>query len=197
MSHRFESALAKIGRARRHVDDLEAEISAFRENLPCEVEMGTASAGQGPFSVRRVTAVPDSISLILGDAAHNLRSALDHAAWSAVSAQFAGARTYFPVWNKDAAPGLDEWRHQVSLQLKGASAEFIEAVAGLEAWESGCDSLLWAIHELDRIDKHRLLLSVAIAVTGIGLHGDSYELAVVKKYSGMKMSGRCSSSHVS
>jgi hypothetical protein len=37
----------------------------------------------------------------------------------------------------------------------------------------------------NRIDKHRLLLSVAIAFTGIGLDGDSYELAVAKKYSGV------------
>lgn len=150
---------------------------------------GTLPTGQGPFRVSRMTAVPDSIPLILGDAAHNLRSALDHAAWSAVSAQLGGTRTYFPVWAKTAEPAPGEWRQQVSRQLKGASPEFVEAVAELEAWESGRDSLLWAIHELDRIDKHRLLLSVAMVVTGIGLYGDSYELSVVKRYSGMEVSG--------
>jgi hypothetical protein len=190
VSNRFESALAKIGQARKHADDLEAEISAFRASCPCEVEMaGTPSADQGSFRVRRMAAVPDSIPLIVGDAAHNLRSALDHAAWSAVLAELGGTRTYFPVWAKTAEPAPDEWRQQVSRQLKGASPEFIEAVAGLEAWESGRDSPLWAIHELDRIDKHRLLLSVAVVVTGIGLYGDSYELAVVKKYSGMEAGG--------
>jgi hypothetical protein len=30
---------------------------------------------------------------------------------------------------------------------------------------------------------------VAVVVTGIGLYGDSYERAVVKKYSGMEASG--------
>ena len=118
-----------------------------------------------------------------------MRSALDHFAWAAVSAQDRGTRTYFPVWGKTAAPGPGEWREHVCRQLKGAPAGLIEAVAKLEAWETGRDSLLWAIHELDRIDKHRLLLSVAVAVTGIGLDGDSYELAVVKKYSGMDESG--------
>lgn len=52
--------------------------------------------------------------------------------------------------------------------------------ARLEPWETGRDSLLWAIHELDRVDKHRLLLSVAGALTGIGLDSDSYELMVTK-----------------
>lgn len=68
--------------------------------------------------------------------------------------------------------------------MKGASAELIEAVVKLEAWKTGRDPLLWAIHELDRLDKHRLLLSVAVALTGIDLDGDSYELTVAKKFSG-------------
>ena len=55
----------------------------------------------------------------------------------------------------------------------------------LEAWDAGRVSLLRGIDELVWIDKHRLLLSVAIAFTGIGLDGDSYELAVAKKYSGV------------
>jgi hypothetical protein len=182
--------MSKIGRARKLADDLEAEISAFWDTRPCELEkVPSQSTGEGSFRVKRMRAVPDSLPLIMGDAAHNLRSALDHFAWAAVSAQDRGTRTYFPVWGRTAAPGPGDWREQVCRQLKGAPARLIEAVAKLEAWETGRDSLLWAIHELDRIDKHRLLLSVAFAVTGIGLHGDSYELAVVKKYSGMDQSG--------
>lgn len=184
MSHRFESALSKIGRARAHADDLEAEISAFRSANPCEVEVvGTPLTDREHYRVKHMSAVPDSIPLIMGDAAHNLRSALDHFAWSAVSAQARGTRTYFPIWSKTPEPEPGKWRKHVSDQLKGASGELIQVVAQLEAWEAGRDWLLWAIHELDRIDKHRLLLSVAVVVTGIGLHGDSYELAVAKKYS--------------
>ena len=49
----------------------------------------------------------------------------------------------------------------------------------------GPHSLLWAIHELDRVDKHRLLLSVAVALTGMSVDGDSYELTTVKEFSGI------------
>ena len=28
----------------------------------------------------------------------------------------------------------------------------------MEPWEGGLDEYLWAVHELDRIDKHRLVL---------------------------------------
>jgi len=184
------SALSKVGRARKLADELEAEIGAFWDARPCELEIvGGQSAGDGSFRVKRMRAVPDNIALIMGDAAHNLRSALDHFAWAAVSAQDRGTRTYFPIWGKTAVPGPGEWREQVCRQLKGAPVGLIDAVAQLEPWEMGRDSLLWAIHELDRIDKHRLLLSVAVAVTGIELNGDSYELAVVKKYSGMDERG--------
>jgi hypothetical protein len=41
------------------------------------------------------------------------------------------------------------------------------------------------MHELDRVDKHRLLLSVAVALTGMSVDGDSYELTTVKKFSGI------------
>jgi hypothetical protein len=79
-----------------------------------------------------------------------------------------------------------QWQRQVSQQMNGASAELIEAVIKLEAWETGRDSLLWAIHELDRVDKHRLLLPTVVVFTGISLDGDSYELTVVKKFSGVE-----------
>lgn len=187
MIDRFESALWKVDRARKHADDLEIEVRTFWDTDPYEVEMvGIPLTGPGFFRVKRMTAVPESISLLAGDAAHNIRSALDHLAWSAVSPQERGRRTCFPVWSKAAAPAPGKWREQVSRQLKGATPELIEAVVKLEAWETGRDSLLWAIHELDRIDKHRLLLSVAVAFTGIGLDGDSYELAVAKRFSGVE-----------
>ena len=40
--------------------------------------VGAPLIGPGFFRVKRMTAVPESISLIAGDAAHNIRSALDH-----------------------------------------------------------------------------------------------------------------------
>jgi hypothetical protein len=154
---RFESALWKVDRARKHADDLEDEIRAFWDTDPFEVEMvGTPLAGSGFFRVKRMAAVSESIPLITGDAAHNIRSALDHFAWSAVSPQERGRWTCFPVWSHAAAPTLDKWRDQVSGKLKGVTAGLIKEVVRLKAWETGRDSLLWAIHELDRIDKHRL-----------------------------------------
>jgi len=185
MNDPFESALWKVDRARKHADDLESEVRAFWAADPYEVEtVGRPLVGAGSYRVKRITALPEIVPLIAGDAAHNIRSALDHFAWAAVAPPERSVRTCFPIWNTATARTPDKWRKQVDRQLKGASSELIEAATKLEPWEAGRDSLLWAIHELDRVDKHRLLLSVAVALTGIGLDGDSYKLAVAKKFSG-------------
>jgi hypothetical protein len=182
---RFESALQKIGRARKHADDLEAEVWAFWNTEPCEIEMMDGTLAERSFyRVRRISSLPSNIPLIAGDAAHNIRSALDHFAWAAVSPEERGIHTYFPVWNSTDGYAYDKLKKRVESQMRGASSELIEAIAKPEARETGGDSLLWTVHELDRVDKHRLLLSTAVALTGIGLDGDSYELTVTKKFSG-------------
>jgi len=43
---------------------------------------------------------------------------------------------------------------------------------------------MWALHELDRIDKHRLLISLAAANNLIILEGEGYDYETIKKYSG-------------
>jgi hypothetical protein len=77
----------------------------------------------------------------------------------------------------------------VEQRLNGASPELISAVAAMEPWESGGDESLWTVHQLDRLDKRTLVLSAAVTLGRIELHGDSYELTTVKKYSGFDLDG--------
>jgi hypothetical protein len=185
LSDEFESCLWKVDRARKHADDLEAEIESFWATSPCGIEAN----GHGSYRVNRMDPLPEAIPLIAGDAAHNIRAALDHFAWAATSPQERGVHTCFPVWNSSDTRTHAKWQKQVERQMKGASGDLISAIAELEPWQDGRDSLLWAIHELDRVDKHRILLSAAVALTRIALDGDSYDLNVVKKYSGFDPTG--------
>jgi hypothetical protein len=186
VTDRFDSALWKVDRARKHADDLEMAVQTFWDTNPFEVEMvGSPLTGPGYFRVKRMAAVPESLTLIAGDAAHNIRAALDHFAWNAVSLHQRRRGTCFPVWGNDSVPRPGKWEKQVSRQLNGATTQLIDAVINIEAWNGGRDSLVWNIHELDRLDKHRLLLPVAVAFTGMGIDGDSWEISVVKKYSGI------------
>lgn len=170
---RFSSARLKIGRAKSLADDLDAEIAAFRKTEPVTVDgegvVLTINGGTGArtFTVRGVDPLPDLVPLLAGDAAHNIRSALDHFAVAAVTTP--GRATCFPVWSRDnpskTVPTPREWQDTVEKQLEGASPELIDAVKAMSPWVTGNDERLWAIHELDRIDKHRLLISVAMANT--------------------------------
>lgn len=72
------SYLAKIHRAERHLDELQAELDRYAAARPCTV----AEARRGKRAVRRVafTSLPENtdIPIILADVVYNLRSALDH-----------------------------------------------------------------------------------------------------------------------
>jgi hypothetical protein len=174
-SNRFSSAWMKVNRARSHVDDLEAEIVAYWETWPISTrgtgitETEGGGTGARTFTVENVRPLPDSIPVLVGDAVHNLRSALDHFAYAAVAQPT--RQTCFPIWSRDdprkAAPPGKEWLDTVAKQLATASPGLIDAVRALSPWETGSDKRLWAIHELDRVDKHRLLLSVAAAHTAV------------------------------
>jgi hypothetical protein len=122
-----------------------------------------------PRLADRVRPLPGSIPLLVGDAAHNIRSALDHFACAAVARPM--RQTSFPIWSRDdprkSAPTGTEWSETVERQLDGASPGLIKAVRAMTPWATGRDRSLWAVHELDRIDKHRLLISVAVVHTAV------------------------------
>lgn len=72
----------------------------------------------------------------------------------------------------------------VNVKLRGASRSLLREVQQLEPWETGDHSHVWALHELDRIDKHRLLISLAAANNLIILEGEGYDFETIRKYSG-------------
>ena len=118
-------------------------------------------------TVESVRPLPDSVALLVGDAAHNVRSALDHFAWAAVPAYRRNRKTMFPIWGKGPerpeGKEQDEWEEQVGRQMPGISCGLEEAVLRPRRWPTE----LWYVNELDRVDKHRLLISVAAAHTGV------------------------------
>jgi hypothetical protein len=185
MADRFDSAWLKLERARKHIDDLEAELDAFWATEPYEIELTESpESGAASYRIAHIQALPESLPLITGDAAHSIRSALDHFACAVVPCP--DRTTAFPVWGTETSgtPTADRWRKKVGQALVGASPQLIAALLDLQVWETGRDSLLWAAHELDRIDKHRLLISIATVNTSIGFHGESYQLTTVKRFSG-------------
>ena len=93
-------------------------------------------------------------ALLIGDVAHNLRSALDHLAYSLVILENPSADPYkisFPIY-KD----LNELRRRVKTKLAGAHPEAIAMVESFKPYGGGND-MFFSLATLDNVDKHRLL----------------------------------------
>lgn len=157
----------KVEWARKHIDHLQGEMMKFWSQKPYEIEIvGDPKKGRGAYRIKgEPTPLPDSLTLAAGDAAHNLRVALDHFACASVTT--VTSNTAFPVWRQPRTPSSAEWRGLVLGKLQGASRALIDEVISMGVYKGGTDEDVWALDELDRTDKHQLLIAVAGANTSI------------------------------
>lgn len=98
--------------------------------------------------------------LDIGDFVHNLRSALDHLVWSLIVHHGIAPtnRHEFPVF-------LDEvdYRRSAPKKLAGLSSGALDEFESLQPFRSPVAGLepqvqpLWLLHQMDVVDKHRLL----------------------------------------
>src|SRR5262249_4018917 len=98
---RLTGVLAKIERAKKHIRDLDSAIQSFRDTDPYGVRTENDSqTGQIIQRIQVRSQVPSTLSLLIGDAVHNLRSALDHLAWQLVEANgdTPTTKTAFPIY---------------------------------------------------------------------------------------------------
>jgi hypothetical protein len=169
----------KIARAREHLESLTQEVSIFLAAAPYRVE--TSREGNDVVvRVHDLARIPPRLSLIVGDAAHNARSALDHLVMDLAergkgtlgrrpTSDAEERRLYFPVSNDH--PGFRKWAATAELYLSTSALAAIEAAQGhrlleeiekdhgpLEESERQAYQLLdplARLHRLDNHDKHR------------------------------------------
>jgi hypothetical protein len=157
---------AKIERAKEHVHNLEAAVQAFRDSNPYGFRIeDDLKTGDKIHRIHIQSQTPDSFALLIGDAVHNLRAALDYLAWQLVIANGqtpkAGSNgTQFPIYN----PSPKTKTHQGVIQ--GISPGAQKVLDSLKPYRGGNDDL-WNLHQLDISDKHKLLLVTAFALSQI------------------------------
>ena len=153
---------AKVARARKHLQHLEGEISGFcgREGYAVTYELDH-DIGEKSLILTASEAIPDDWSAGIGDIAHNLRSALDHAVYDA-SVQEVGspvALSEFPIFfDKDLF--LRDGRGGGLHKIRGVSAKtrtVIEQIQPFNTRKEGAESILWILQEVSNMDKHRTL----------------------------------------
>jgi hypothetical protein len=152
----FSSSRAKIGRAQRHIDELQSAFEVFLQTDFCQLRVSEdPNDGTGIVSVESVASLPQEISLIIGDAVHNLRAALDHAIVQILGNR--GKKEAFPVAKDKNNPGF----HSTYKLIKEIMPDLAKLLREeLITYDTG-EACLWAVSALDNIDKHNLLIATA------------------------------------
>jgi hypothetical protein len=147
----------KIDRADRHINELSQLIEVFLAEKPFELEIRhDPGAGERTHQIKTRKPVPDELSLLIGDAIHNLRASLDHLMFAMVGDRAANPDgIYFPFAKSDKALKDTITNRQVHLAGKKVVAE-LELIKPYP----GGDELLNGVHVLDINDKHKLVIAV-------------------------------------
>jgi hypothetical protein len=171
VSRTFESAQLKIKRARKHIADLDAERIAFLDTDPCKVRAQyDPKSDRTSYIVENIEEVPPCLSLIAGDAVHNLRSALDHLVVSLVHKGKVTSQTAFPVFESFSKDKII-----ASGKIDGMSASDKKLLGNVQIYE-GAYGVLCGLHRLDIIDKHKLLIAYTQCVGGMDYRFSDAEL---------------------
>ena len=140
--------------ANQHIQHFELEIQAFHESESYRLVRNVDPQNPNLVHVTDPPAIPPQLNLIASDAIHSMRVGLDYLACSlAVLNKRSMSHVYFPI-----AASVDEYRlSETKRKIKKLSAQARSFIDGLKPYKGGND-LLWAIHEINKTDKHRNLV---------------------------------------
>lgn len=164
---RFAASHTKLVRARKFIDELRAELAAYKANDPACAKF-VPSTGEVEVTLKSITDVPGAI---VGDAIHNMRSALDLMVSEMARLKKRSDRdVYFPF--SDSADTLDAAIQRKCFRKCGEDA--IELLKSLRPYRGGNEALR-LIHDLDIRDKHTALI---LTTSHVELEIDfSYDIA--------------------
>ena len=152
----MDSAYLKLKRAEKHHAEL---AQLFKKSKPFGyyLEMNCKTGKRAIFAKRNED-IANEAAVIIGDVLHNLRAAIDHAYWNCTEkyAKSDGERRniQFPITSTETA-----LKDSVLPSLPSrVSQEFVHALESLKPYRDGGNLPLCAIHDLDVVDKHKLLV---------------------------------------
>jgi hypothetical protein len=149
----LEEAWLKLARGREHLDALGREFQRFHDEEPYTVVI-EYDLDQAKYLARFKVLKPipqHSWGLILGDAVHNARSALDYIAWRLAGSDPNDTQTLFPIC-KDPAKFHPN-------RVKRMHPEVVTLIRDLQPYQrpNSHHHPLWLLQELDARDKHKLI----------------------------------------
>jgi hypothetical protein len=160
-------ARLKLRRARDHLEILGDELAAFNAGEPYRiVHEPNADSSEHIFYAKVLKEPPPFLSVIVGDALQNMRSALEHLVWGLTPQSTRATAEWtvgFPIYakestfvqrDKNTSSGYStrSGMHKIwTMDLKARTA-----IQQLQPYKTGHDELL-LLNELARVDRHQSL----------------------------------------
>jgi len=141
---------AKVNRTKAQIQNLDEAVRSFVSTNSYEIVSDLNFDGtERIWRFVLTNSDTSDLAVMAGEIIHNLRSALDNIA-CAVAEKHCGRtdRTYFP-FGKD----VDIFETQLRLKGKDLPDDAIAMIRALKPYAGG-NELLWALHNLNRYDKH-------------------------------------------
>ena len=160
-------AYAKLDRADEHFQSLEREIQGFIQANTDAARAKLQNIDGQMFYVmeaHEIQPVPVRVGLVLGDAIHNLRAALDHTIWQLVllHGEQPDTGNQFPIFTYPPTKSLDKWERNVR-GITGPDLALIEYVQPHRRDDPSTHPLT-VLSDLSNTDKHRLILATVLSI---------------------------------
>lgn len=162
----FASAARKVEWAKQHIANMEKVMRAAHEADPRTFFAKDHPETEGMVGIGIDFGVflrySPILQMMAGDAIHNLRCALDHLAWAIVSAfKEPDPHLYFPIdVELKSLVG-----HRSFREIQSVAPDIADLIVS-EIKPYGAGNPFVQLNQLDRADKHRLLLVHVVAAQG-------------------------------
>ena len=150
----FDTAKLKHEWAKKHIANLQSAFNTFvqtsRHTIRASSDPDTDNVA---LQLSFDEPIPPAVPLMIGDIVHNFRSALDHATWELIGLDGGtqNRRLSFP------ARGTKQDFNSACDGIETPRADTKSFFRGFEAYEQGSGRIIFGLHCLSNVDKHRIL----------------------------------------
>jgi hypothetical protein len=191
--HPLAGAFLKWKRAHFHFRALNEMVEGLYPRGSYDLYAEVDAQGRPTIRVRNVRQPSLKVGVVVGDIVHNARSCLDHLVYE-LSRPLDGGEppggTEFPIFlngREFKAKGRSGGRFKIRAVRRGAKG-VVERFQPYHRRKDPDLFLLWQLHELSKIDKHRVVHVVTSSAEVTDVHFDprhsNLQVRDVKTYSG-------------
>jgi len=156
----FRDAHLKIDRANKHIAEFKSTAIAQKDTYTSTIEHDPNGMQLLVYEFPNFENALCDLAVILGDAVHNLHTALDFAWYSTISEHLPDKisdSTKFPV--RETRQALEAALHGIEIDTR-CKFLFDLIVSNIQPYKGGHNSAIWILHNLDIFDKHLWLLDL-------------------------------------